>query len=109
MSIIIKNGTIVTSKGEKVADILIDVEKIMRIGVDLDAGDAEVVDAAGMLVMPGGIDPHTHLDLPFFGTSCSDDFFTGQKAAAFGGTTTHIANPLSENTEILRLGLSGCQ
>lgn len=90
MSIIIKNGTIVTAGGEQEADIIIVDEKIKEIGADLDAEGAEVVDASGMLVMPGGIDPHTHLDLPFFGTFCSDDFFTGQMAAAFGGTTTHI-------------------
>jgi dihydropyrimidinase len=90
MSIIIKNGTIVTAGGEQEADIIIVDEKIKEIGANLDAEGAEVVDASGMLVMPGGIDPHTHLDLPFFGTFCSDDFFTGQMAAAFGGTTTHI-------------------
>jgi dihydropyrimidinase len=90
VSIIIKNGTIITTRGEQEADILIQDEKIALIGANLDPGDARVVDASGMLVMPGGIDPHTHLDLPFFGTFCSDDFFTGQRAAAFGGTTTHI-------------------
>ncbi len=90
MRTIITNGTIVTAGGEQEADILIQDGKIKEIGVNLDAEEAQVVDASGMLVMPGGIDPHTHLDLPFFGTFCSDDFFTGQKAAAFGGTTTHI-------------------
>jgi len=90
MSIIIKNGTIVTAEDEKKADILIEGEKIKKISENLDSEDAKIVDASGMLVMPGGIDPHTHLDLPFFGTYCSDDFFTGQRAAAFGGTTTHI-------------------
>src|SRR5512139_3048180 len=90
MSILIKNGTIVTARGDEEMDILINGEKIIEIGADLKAEDIEVVDVSGMLVMPGGIDPHTHLDLPFFGTFCSDDFFTGQRAAAFGGTTTHI-------------------
>jgi dihydropyrimidinase len=90
MKTLIKNGTIVTAGGEQEADILIQDEKIKEIGVNLDARDANKVEASGLLVMPGGIDPHTHLDLPFFGTFCSDDFFTGQRAAAFGGTTTHI-------------------
>lgn len=90
MSIIIKNGTIVTARGEQQADVLIEGEKIKDIGMNLEAGGAEVFDASDKLVMPGGIDMHTHLDLPFFGTFCSDDFFTGQKAAAFGGTTAHI-------------------
>jgi len=87
---LIKNGTIVTAWGEQEADVLIEGEKISEIGPGLDAGDAEVLDATGMLLMPGGIDPHTHLDLPFFGTFCSDDFYTGHKAAAFGGTTSHV-------------------
>jgi len=90
MSIIIKNGTIITTEDEINADILIEGEKVKEIGFNLVVGDALVVDAAGMYVMPGGIDMHTHLDLPFFGTFCSDDFYTGQKAAAFGGTTSHI-------------------
>lgn len=90
MRYLIKNGTVVTSETEYLADILIENEQIKEIGMDLDAGDSKIIDAQGMYVMPGGIDPHTHLDLPFFGTFCSDDFFTGQKAAAFGGTTTHI-------------------
>jgi dihydropyrimidinase len=90
MSIIIKNGTVITAESDREVDIIIKNEKIVKIGENLASGDAEVVDASGMLVMPGGIDPHTHLDLPFFGTFCSDDFYTGHKAAAFGGTTTHI-------------------
>lgn len=105
MSIIIKNGTIITTGGEQEADILIQDEKIALIGENLDAGDARVVDASGMLVMPGGIDPHTHLDLPFFGTFCSDDFFTGQRAAAFGGTTTHIDFVIQPIGGSLREGL----
>ena len=68
MSILITNGTIVTADGEQEADVLIEGEKIKSIGKELDANGAEVIDAAGLLVMPGGIDPHTHLDLPFFGT-----------------------------------------
>ena len=72
------------------ADILIDGEKIAAIGPNLDVPDAEVVDASGKLVLPGGVDAHVHLDLPMFGTVSSDDHYTGGKAAAFGGTTTVI-------------------
>jgi dihydropyrimidinase len=90
MSTLITNGTLITALGEQEADVLIEGEKIKEIGINLEAGEAEIINASGMLVMPGGIDMHTHLDLPFFGTFCSDDFFTGQKAAAFGGTTSHI-------------------
>ena len=71
MSTLIKKGTIVTAGGDLKADVLIEGETIKEIGVNLEAGDAEVVDATGMYIMPGGIDMHTHLDLPFFGTFCS--------------------------------------
>ena len=67
---------------------LIQDEKITRIGLDLEVDSAQVIDASGKLVMPGGVDPHVHLDLPMFGTVSSDDHYTGHKAAAFGGTTT---------------------
>jgi len=85
---IIKNGTLITASEIFVADILIDGEKISQIGKNLQNNDAEVIDAEGMLVMPGGVDPHVHLELPMFGTVSSDDHYTGHKAAAFGGTTT---------------------
>jgi len=87
---IIKSGTLVTANEILEADILLDGEKIAAIGPNLDAPDAEVVDAAGKLVLPGGVDAHVHLDLPMFGTVSSDDHYTGGKAAAFGGTTTVI-------------------
>jgi dihydropyrimidinase len=86
--IIIKSGTLITASETFEADILIEGEKIAQIGVNLAADGAEVVDASGKLVMPGGIDPHTHFDLPMFGTVSSDDHYSGHKAAAFGGTTT---------------------
>ncbi len=63
---------------------------IALIGADLDIPGAQVIDARGKLVLPGGVDPHTHFDLPMFGTVSSDDHYTGHKAAAFGGTTTVI-------------------
>jgi dihydropyrimidinase len=88
MSIIIKSGTLITASETYQADILIEGEKIVSVGKDIDINGAEIVDADGQLVMPGGIDPHTHLDLPMFDTVSSDDHYTGHKAAAFGGTTT---------------------
>ncbi len=91
MAIIIRNGTLITAAETFQADILIDGETIAAIGQGLKVGeDVEVIDAAGRLVMPGGVDVHTHFDLPMFGTVSSDDHYTGHKAAAFGGTTTVI-------------------
>ncbi|MDF2922242.1 MAG: phenylhydantoinase [Paenibacillaceae bacterium] len=90
MKKIIKNGTIVTATDTYFGDILIEDGIIVMIGVDLDAAGAEIVDASGCYVFPGGIDPHTHLDMPFGGTVTKDDFQTGTIAAAFGGTTTVI-------------------
>src|SRR5512142_2821187 len=88
MSLLLKNGTLLTASETFEADILVEDEKISLIGKNLQHPNAEVIDAAGKLVMPGGIDPHTHFDLPMFGTVSSDDHYTGHKAAAFGGTTT---------------------
>ena len=88
MNTLIKNGTLITASDTFPADILVEGEIIREIGKDLTHPNAEVVDASGKLVMPGGIDPHVHLDLPMFGTVSSDDHYTGHKAAAFGGTTT---------------------
>lgn len=88
MSTLIKNGTLITAADTFQGDILVEGEKIGRIGTGLEAANAQVIDASGKLIMPGGIDPHVHLDLPMFGTVSSDDHYTGHKAAAFGGTTT---------------------
>jgi dihydropyrimidinase len=88
MSTVIKGGTVVTASDTFPADVLIDGEQIVAVGRNL-SGDT-TIDAAGTYVIPGGIDVHTHLDMPFGGTVSSDDFFTGHKAAAFGGTTMHI-------------------
>jgi len=91
MTTLIRNGTVVTARDTRAADILVEGERIKNIAPGLTAdADARVIDAAGMLVLPGGIDVHTHLDMPFGGTTSSDDFETGTKAAAFGGTTTLI-------------------
>jgi dihydropyrimidinase len=86
--ILIKGGQIITASETYFADIHIEGEIISRIGVDLTSEAAEIVDAQGKIIMPGGVDPHTHFDLPMFGTVSSDDHYSGHKAAAFGGTTT---------------------
>lgn len=85
---IIKSGTLVTAAETFKADILIADGIIEAVGEEIEIPGVEVVDAGGKLIMPGGIDPHTHFDLPMFDTVSSDDHYTGHKAAAFGGTTT---------------------
>jgi dihydropyrimidinase len=90
MKTLIRNGRIVTAVDDYKADILVEGERVSTIGARLDAAADLVVDAAGKLVIPGGIDPHTHMELPFGGTQSSDDFRTGTLAAAYGGTTTII-------------------
>jgi dihydropyrimidinase len=88
MRTLISGGTVVTASDTYAADVLIDGETIVSVGHGLSADIT--IDARGKFVIPGGIDVHTHLDMPFGGTVSSDDFFTGHRAAAFGGTTTHI-------------------
>jgi dihydropyrimidinase len=90
MPTLIKSGTLITAAETFIADILVEDERIALVGSNLDIPGAQVIDAHGKLVLPGGIDPHTHFDLPMFGTVSSDDHYTGHKAAAFGGTTTVI-------------------
>jgi dihydropyrimidinase len=93
MKTLIKNGHIVTAVDSYVADILVENSTVALIGNNLSsiAGSVDkTIDASGKLVIPGGIDPHTHMELPFGGTFASDDFETGTRAAAFGGTTTII-------------------
>jgi len=88
---IIKNGTVVTATDTYRADVAIANGKVSAVGASLPADDAsKIIDATGKLVLPGGIDVHTHLDMPFGGTTTADDFETGTRAAAFGGTTTLI-------------------
>src|SRR4051812_14457649 len=90
MKTLIKNGRIVTAADDYVADILIENERVSVIGKELQMDADHTIDATGKLVIPGGIDPHTHMELPFGGTESSDDFRTGTIAAAHGGTTTII-------------------
>ena len=90
MKTIIKNGTLVTAETSFKSDILIEDELIIQIAESIDVDDADVIDAAGKFVLPGGVDPHVHLNLEMAGTVSSDDYYTGGKAAAFGGTTTVI-------------------
>jgi dihydropyrimidinase len=87
---LISNGTLVTDTDTYKADISIRDGKIDEVRTGLQAGEAQVVDATNKLILPGGVDPHVHLDLPMFGTVSSDDHYSGTKAAAFGGTTTVI-------------------
>ena len=104
MKTLIKNGRIVTAVDDYRADILIEDEQISVIGKTLEMEADKVIDASGKIVIPGGIDPHTHMELPFGGTSSSDDFFTGTRAAAFGGTTTIIDFAVQNKGESMLLG-----
>ncbi len=90
MSVLIKGGRIVTSADDYVADVFVDGERVSLIGESLDLDADRVIDATGKYVLPGCVDPHTHLDMPFGGTVTIDDVESGQTAAAFGGTTCHV-------------------
>lgn len=102
MKTLIHNGTLVTSVETYPADLLIDGEKIALIGNNLPLDGAQVIDAAGKYILPGGIDVHTHVDMPTTTTRTSDDFYTAHKAAAFGGTTSHIDFVMQGRGESLR-------
>ena len=90
MSILIKNGRVITATDDYVADVFIDGETVAAIGKALPMKADRTIDASGKLVIPGAIDPHVHMELPFGGTVSSDTFETGTRAAAFGGTTTIV-------------------
>ena len=90
MSVLIKNGNIVTATDNYIADIFIEGETVKAIGKDLQVKAEKEIDAIGKLVLPGGIDPHVHLDMPFMGTFSSDNYETGTRAALYGGTTMVI-------------------
>jgi dihydropyrimidinase len=105
MSTLIKNGRIITAEQDYNADIFIENEKVTLIGENLKNQADKVIDAKGKYVIPGGIDVHTHLDMPFGGTTSSDDFETGTKAAAFGGTTSLIDFAIQPKGGSMREGL----
>jgi dihydropyrimidinase len=90
MSILIRGGRVITAADDVVADVYVEDERVALIGESLDVQADRTIDASGKYVLPGCIDPHTHLDMPFGGTVTIDDFESGQRSAAFGGTTCHI-------------------
>lgn len=90
MSILIKNGNVYTATDSFAGDILIENDKVIAIGKKINVKADEVIDAKGKIVIPGGIDPHVHLEMPFMGTQSSDNYETGTRAALFGGTTMVI-------------------
>jgi dihydropyrimidinase len=89
-SVLIKGGRVITAADDYIGDVFVENERISLIGESLDMDADKVIDAGGKYVLPGGIDPHTHLDMPFGGTVTIDDVESGQTAAAFGGTTCHV-------------------
>ena len=109
MSVLIKNGRIVTAESDYIADLFIEGEKISAIGRDLNFKADKEIDATGKLVFPGGIDPHVHLEMPFMGTFSSDDYETGTRAALFGGTTSVIEFILQTQGDTLRNALKTWQ
>lgn len=102
MGTLIKNGTVVSAESSRPLDVLIEGEQIAQVAADIDPTGHTVVDASGLLVMPGGIDVHTHLDMPFGGTTSADDYTTGTQAAAVGGTTSVIDFALQNQKSTLR-------
>jgi dihydropyrimidinase len=114
MTILVKNGTVVSPTGAVEADVLIDGERIVALvepgtttlGADLAATADQIIDAQGKYVVPGGVDAHTHMELPFGGTHASDTFETGTRAAAWGGTTTVIDFAVQRTGERVQDGLA---
>src|SRR5450756_2302857 len=108
MSLLITNGRIITASDDYVADVYCDSGTIMAIGKDLPSHRFQAertIDATGQYVMPGGIDVHTHLDMPFGGTTSTDDFETGTIAAAFGGTTCLVDFAIQYRGQTMRHAL----
>ena len=105
MSILIKNGRIITATDDFVADIFIEGETVKTIGKSRSVKADKEIDATAKLVFPGGIDPHVHLDMPFMGTFSSDNYETGTRAALFGGTTMVIDFILQKQGNSLRSAL----
>ncbi|MFC7240847.1 amidohydrolase family protein, partial [Catellatospora aurea] len=109
MAILITGGTVVTPSGRHAADVLVDGETIAALfapGLAPVVADAEIIDATGKYVIPGGVDAHTHMELPFGGTFASDTFESGTRAAAFGGTTTIIDFAVQRSGENVHEGLA---
>ena len=109
MSVLIKNGRIVTATDDYLADIFIEGETVSAIGKQLSVKADTEIDASGKLVFPGGIDPHVHLDMPFMGTYSSDNYETGTRAALYGGTTMVIDFILQKQGNSLRSALEEWQ
>lgn len=107
MSLLIKGGTIATGSDCYVADVLIDGETVVAVGTSLDHQADEVIDATGKYLLPGGIDVHTHMSMPFGGTVTCDDFTSGTISAAFGGTTTIIDFAMQLPGQTPRQGVAG--
>ena len=105
MTTLIKSGRIVTASDDYIADILVEGETIKQIGANLEIAADTTIDASGKLVIPGAIDPHTHMELPFGGTHSSDDFTSGTIAAAWGGTTTIVDFAVQGKGQTLQQGL----
>ena len=101
MSVLLKNGTIVNATGRYTADVYAEKDRIKTIGMDLDYAADEVVDAKGKYILPGAIDPHTHISMPFMGTFAQDDYETGTIAAACGGVTCVVDFDLQQKGESL--------
>src|SRR5258706_11031912 len=100
---LITNGTVATATDTYIADIAVENGRITAIGASLPRENAKrVIDAKGKFVFPGGIDVHTHLDMPFGGTTSADDFETGTRAAAFGGTTCLVDFAIQYKGQSLR-------
>src|SRR6202453_4351289 len=104
--LLIKNGTVVTASDIYEADVFIVDEKIQTIGLNLDVKAEKTIDAKGCYLFPGGIDPHTHMELPFMGTFASDDFETGTIAGLHGGTTTIIDFAIQTQGDTLNAALA---
>jgi dihydropyrimidinase len=96
MSVLIRGGRIVTATDDYIGDVFIEEERVSLIGESLDVRADKVIDAGGKYVIPGAIDPHTHMEMPFGGTVSCDDFTSGTISAAFGGTTSHVDFCLQE-------------
>jgi len=101
MSVLLKNGTVVTTTGRYTADVYVENDRIKSIGTDLDDAADEEVDAKGKYILPGTIDPHTHISMPFMGTHAQDDYETGTIAAACGGVTCVVDFDLQQKGESL--------